>query len=176
MKAMKTVLIAAMLMIAISSAVTFSQPSLQAVIVKNDTMRVYEEELDMFDKYLTCLTKCDTCNPECVIDCPKLCGSETDEMSDKDHAHIIPTDLGNEAPDANRMRFILITTDMAVMMKKNVNNSKYSMSKKYQYFLNLYLVKLDFILGKLDYFYKVSLLKTLYSKSDKNCNCKMGKN
>ncbi|MBL8006481.1 MAG: hypothetical protein JNJ56_03040 [Ignavibacteria bacterium] len=176
MKAMKFVLSTALLIIAVTSSVSFSQPSLHAVIVKNDTMRAFEEELDIFDNYITCLTKCDTCSPGCEIDCPKLCGPPTDEMNDKDHAHVIPTDLGNEAPEANRMRFILINTDMAVMMKKKVNDSKYSMSKKYQYFLNLYLVKLDYILGKLDYFYKVSLVKSLYSKSVKKCNCKMGQN
>lgn len=176
MKALNYVLSAALIMIAVSSSVTFSQPSLHAVIVKNDTMRAYEEQLDMFDNYITCLTKCDTCSPGCEIDCPKLCGLVTDENTDKDHAHIIPTDLGNEAPEANRMRFILINTDLAVMMKKKVNDSKFSMSKKYKYFLNLYSVKLDYILGKLDYFYKVSLVKSLYSQSGNKCRCKCGKN
>lgn len=143
-----------------------AQPSGDAsILTKKDTMKKIDGEIQALDSFLNCLTKCFECVYDCKIDCPDICNDE-DELPPRysiDKSFLVQTDIALELPLRNRLNLILFNTNKAIQVKKRLNDSKLTFGSKFTLKLNSYINKIEFIIDKLDLYYKKYLIDAIFS-------------
>lgn len=167
MKAIKFIfpIVLFFIMFSINDSYSQKENPFHAVIIKNDTMRAYENEIETMDKLANCMLLCVECNDECNKECPEFCDPNNVDQPDKsepDHAHIVPTDTGLELPDRIRFANIFSVMENAIVLQNKIDNSILTMNSKYKKYLIYYSERLNNINRKLDLTYKKLLVNYIY--------------